>query len=90
MIKNILLTSHSDSGHGWLAVKRVNLIELGILEKISHCSYQSKSGKTVYLEEDSDASLLIDECKKKGIEFTVIRGRYYERSPIRSYNSFKL
>jgi len=90
MSKNIILTSHSDSGHGWLAIKRDVLVELGILEKISHCSYQSKSGKTVYLEEDADASLLINECKKKGYEFTLIKGKYYERSPIRNYNCFQL
>lgn len=50
---------YSDPGHGWLAVKRAELIKLDILSKITHCSYQSRSGKTVYLEEDCDLSTFV-------------------------------
>ncbi len=77
---------HSDPGHGWLAVKRKELIELGILDKISHCSYQK--GDTVYLEEDCDASLFMEKMKE--LNKTVNFKEYYrERTQIRSYQNFQ-
>jgi hypothetical protein len=57
-MKKLKLTFFSDGGHGWLAVKRSLLVELGIDKKVSHCSYQK--GETVYLEEDCDAALFYD------------------------------
>jgi len=80
---------YADGGHGWLAVKRQELIDLGILEKISEYSYQK--GKTVYLEEDCDATLFVDTYKNK---FGVLP-EYQEiiidgQSPIRSYERFEL
>jgi len=50
----------SDSAHGWLRVPTKKLFELGIEEDISNYSYLSESGKSVYLEEDSDAGVFID------------------------------
>ena len=41
---------YTDPGHGWFAVKRAELAQLGILGQVSHYSYQR--GRTVYLEED--------------------------------------
>jgi hypothetical protein len=41
------------------------LRELGILDKISHYSYASPTGKSVYLEEDADVAVFL---KAKGIE----------------------
>lgn len=82
---------YSDSGHGWLAVKTSELIALGILGKITAYSYQSKSGKTVYLEEDCDATTF---CHAKGWTGPMINEnatcKYSEASPIRSYDSFNL
>ena len=43
-----------DPGHGWLEVTRAELARLGILKQISSYSYQSRDGRFVYLEEDSD------------------------------------
>ena len=77
---------HSDAGHGWLAVKRHELIELGILEKISSYSYEK--GKTVYLEEDCDAGIFIEAMKAKGIEIKCREGKSVNRSPVRSYKVF--
>jgi hypothetical protein len=79
---------YSDSGHGWLAVKRTELIKLGILDKISHYSYQR--GETKYLEEDCDMSIFF---KAKGwtaedFKTNVVEGKFQDRSPIRSYESF--
>jgi len=77
---------HEDAGHGWLAVKRAELVTLGLLEKISGCSYEK--GNTVYLEEDCDASLFIEAMRNKGFELT-IRRSYREHSHIRNYPYFQ-
>ena len=42
-----------DAYHGWLAVSKQELKELGIEQDISNFSYQE--GEIVYLEEDVDA-----------------------------------
>jgi hypothetical protein len=77
---------HTDPGHGWLAVKRKELIALGIIDKISHCSYQK--GDTVYLEEDCDASLFMEKMTtiNKPVK---IKESFREYTPIRNYQSFK-
>ena len=46
---------YHDAGHGWLAVKKNLLENLGLDKAISGFSYVK--GKTVYLEEDSDLTL---------------------------------
>ena len=76
---------HTDAGHGWLAVKRKELIKLGILDKISEYSYQR--GNTVYLEEDCDVPLFIN-ARKKIDEKYQIRESYRDNSPIRYYKRF--
>jgi hypothetical protein len=89
-MKNKTYKFYSDSGHGWLAVKRIELINLGIADKISHYSYQR--GGTVYLEEDCDVSTFF---KAKGWvtagdwKQNVVEGKHQDRSPIRSYDSYK-
>lgn len=45
-------TYFTDPGHGWLRVKRAELNDLGIANKISPYSYMR--GDYVYLEEDCD------------------------------------
>jgi len=80
---------YSDAGHGWVAVKRQELADLGILNQISSYSYQK--GKTVYLEEDCDASLFVNKLKELDITYVFtdkICSKDY--SPIRSYENFKL
>jgi len=89
--KKTKATFFSDAGHGWLSVKRSLLAELGILDQVSRCSYQK--GKTVYLEEDCDVSLLYNTLKSQyGIEnlndFFDIKDSYRDRSPVRSYFPF--
>ena len=77
---------HPDSGHGWLAVKYKDLVELGVLDKISSCSYMK--GDTVYLEEDCDATVYVDALKALNIDLKVKNGKHYDRSPIRTYDIF--
>jgi hypothetical protein len=78
---------HSDPGHGWLAVKLSDLKMLGIESEIS--SYSYVKGKTAYLEEDCDASLFIKAAKARGIDVEVREGPQRDRSPIRSFQSYK-
>ena len=63
-------TFHSDAGHGWIECPLSLLILLGIQNKISRYSYL-KYGSTAFLEEDCDASLLVDTLKNQGhsVEF---------------------
>ena len=77
---------YNDPGHGWMAVKRQELEELGILNQISSYSYQR--GQTVYLEEDCDASLFIQTKKARGEELQIKDQHTDHNSPIRSYESF--
>jgi hypothetical protein len=71
------ITLHTDSAHGWLAVKRSLLIQLDILTTISVFSYQSKTGDTVYLEYHK-------------IEYEIIKAKTKDRSHIRNYPHFQL
>jgi len=77
---------HADPGHAWLAVKRKELIKLGILDKITHFSYQK--GGTVYLEEDCDAGIFIKAKKVIG-EVVEYRESHQDNTPIRRYEHFK-
>lgn len=78
----------SDPGHGWLAVKRSDLESLNVLDKITSYSYQK--GKTVYLEEDCDASTFLRAYENKfGKRAGITFGKHYNSgAPIRSYTPF--
>lgn len=51
-IENLIF--FTDPGHGWLQVPTAELVRLGIVDKISTCSYISREGTLAYLEEDCD------------------------------------
>jgi hypothetical protein len=78
---------YTDPGHGWFAVKRAELAELGILGQVSHYSYER--GRTVYLEEDCDATLYFTAHKAAGTVPPYIEKHTDKRHPIRSYSTFK-
>ena len=84
---SVVIKFYSDPGHGWAAVKRKLLIDLDIADKISPYSYQK--GQTVYLEEDCDLSVLIDTLKSKGNTIDFKNKHTNNRSPIRTYESYK-
>lgn len=90
-IKNMAtFKAYADSGHAWVAVKRSLLSELGVLDKISRFSYQSKTGQTIYLEEDCDAGLFVNAYKEKyNTAPRFVEQFTNSRSPIRSYPQFK-
>jgi hypothetical protein len=80
---------YSDSGHGWLAVKRAELVELGIADKITPFSYQK--GNTVYLEEDDDLTTFgIARFAGNWEELRLHTEKHYHdgSSPIRSYEQY--
>lgn len=78
----------SDAGHGWLSVKRKELRDLGIEDKISPYSYQR--GKSVYLEEDCDAPLYIKAMENVfGVKVELKFGKQQKTSPVRSYEGYK-
>jgi len=87
MRQPIIIKVYNDRGHGWGAVKRGLLFELGLLNRISSYSYQR--GNTVYLEEDLDLGLLIQRLVKLGVYFTFIEKYTDKLSPIRSYDYFR-
>lgn len=77
---------YSDPGHGWGAVKRKMINDLGIADKITAFSFQN--GNTVYLEEDCDLPKLTTALATKGISIEYKETHTDRRSPIRGYNRF--
>ncbi len=78
---------YADSGHGWLAVKIEELMQLGIITQISSYSYMR--GATAYLEEDCDASLFFNAYKDKySTDPKHTYSHTNNRSPIRNYDSY--
>lgn len=80
------LKHYNDPGHGWVAVKRKLLVELGMIREITSYSYQR--GETVYLEEDCDASRVLQEMSARGIKYELVDKYCDQRHVIRSYDTF--
>lgn len=79
---------YTDPGHGWGAVKREVLYDLGIEDKISRFSYQK--GNTVYLEEDCDLPTLVTALSTKGVNVEYQHKHTDARSNIRNYENFSV
>ena len=78
---------YADPGHGWLAVKITELLELGIVTQISAYSYMR--GGTAYLEEDCDSALFFNSYRDKhGVDPKHTYTHTNNRSPIRNYDSY--
>ena len=77
----------SDSAHAWLEVDTVDIVKIGVADKISEYSYLSKDGTRSYLEEDCDAGVFIDA--KGGIDNVPYRVDYHDgRCYVRNYNLY--
>lgn len=76
-----------DPSHGWLRVKRSELRELRIEDKISSYSYQRNDN--VYLEEDMDLSTFVNAMTARGKEVKFIEHHTDRQSKIRSYESYR-
>ena len=79
-------TAYTDSGHGWVKVKKDLLTKLGIQHKISRYSYMR--GDYAYLEEDCDVEHLYKALLSQGKDMSTKVQYSYKRSKIRSYNSY--
>jgi len=77
---------YADPSHAWVKVKIAELDKLGISRYISEFSYAR--GNYAYLEEDQDASTLIDELERRGIEPKFKFHHTDKQSKIRNYMSF--
>lgn len=77
---------YSDNGHGWAAVERSTLTDLGIADKISSASYQR--GEIVYLEEDADLSTFVAALRAQGTPIEFIEHNVNGLSPIRNYHPY--
>ena len=71
-----------DASHGWLRVKRREILELGLVDTISRYSYMDK--RYAYLEEDCDASLFLSKLKEMQTPYTIIEKDHGNISSIRS------
>lgn len=80
------LKFYTDPGHGWVAVKKNLLTQLGIADRITAYSYMK--GNTAYLEEDRDAGLLLNVLKDSGVAVELVQKNVDYRSPIRNYESY--
>lgn len=80
------LVFRADAGHGWLQVPMSLVRDLGILDDITPYSY--RRGDTAYLEEDCDASLLINALRDAGVEVTCREVNDGDESIIRRYQRF--
>jgi len=85
-MKVLKLKFYSDPGHGWLACKVDLLRSLGINKDISGFSYVK--GGTAYLEEDCDASKLLNALEARNIEYRIEQKNCNKHSPIRSYRCY--
>ena len=85
--KLITLKFYGDPGHGWVAVKRKMLVDLGIADKITNYSYQK--GQTVYLEEDMDLGTLLTALGNRVIGVHLKQKHTNRYSPIRSYERYQ-
>jgi hypothetical protein len=85
-MKTRALTLHNDPSHGWLEVKRADLIALKIEDNISHFSYEK--GSKVYLEEDNDLMTYIKAAKAAGWHVDINDIVSSSDSPIRLYNRY--
>ena len=81
MPEPILLTFHTDPGHGWLETTIQELMKYGIHNKVSQYSY--RDGDRVFLEEDCDASLLLAAYKERGVVYSVTEENVDHHHPIR-------
>lgn len=84
---------YDDAGHGWIACDYTTLVELGVEDKISSCSYMRRFSDAyngvwlcVFLEEDSDAGVMINAYTEQVGKRPTIKNKWDgNRSRIRDY-----
>ena len=77
---------HTDPGHGWLAVRTKELVELGIADQISRFSYVK--GTTAYLEEDCDLTVFLKAYNAvHGVDPEIVES-FREKTFVRNCDSY--
>lgn len=88
-MKNKTYKMLGDAGHAWLSVKKKDIEELGMADRITEYSYVK--GASVYLEEDLDVGTFI-RCylAKFGKPPAIENGKRYDDKPhpIRGYERY--
>ena len=78
---------HVDPGHGWIEVKFQEIVDLGIQDKISSCSYIYNN--VCYLEEDCDAPVWYQAyLAKHQAEPEVVEVYHNHECFVREYHPF--
>lgn len=86
MRKQMSFQVFQDPSHGWVKCPVKLLNELGITDKISHCSH--RRGDFAYLEEDRDAQILFSELDRLDVVIKVKVNHANRSSKIRNYAFF--
>ena len=82
--KHMTYDCHSDAGHGWLKVKRNDLLNAGVASEIS--SYSSPPLVTVYAEEELDAGTFLNALFEKPTRREINDG---DSSTNRNFDSYE-
>jgi hypothetical protein len=85
-----IITIFADGRHAWGKVSKKELNDLGLLDKISACSYQTK--KFVYLEEDLDLGIYTNALINNDVKFQFVTKycKNNKRSHIRNYQGYSI
>lgn len=78
--ETVILTFHTDLGHGWLEVPKKLAKSLDF--RISPYSYQDS--KNLYLEEDCDAEAFSNAAKEAGLKVQIVHKNFEGNHPIRN------
>ena len=84
----LTFTYYQDPGHGWLAVPRALLTDLGIADEISEYSRQRLD--TVFLEEDCDLATFTRAMGAAGREFKTLETYSHNDSFVRALPSYQM
>lgn len=87
-MRTLKFVLYADPSHGWVKVKRDQLIRMGILNRISGYSYER--GQYIYLEEDTDASEFFNRLDALGKKWEVVyKTTISKQSKVRGYDQFE-
>lgn len=87
-MRKITLNKFSDPAHGWIKISLKHLNQLNLIENITPFSYINN--KHAYLEEDLDASRLLDRLEELNIPYSFNYYHAYGSSKIRLYDSYNI
>jgi len=87
-MKKITLQVFTDPSHGWIKISLKHLNQLNLIDKIT--LYSFINNKHAYLEEDCDASLLIDTLKQNNIHFEFRYHHSNTSSKLRYYDQYNI